>query len=243
MQDNIDPGEISKFSAMADYWWDRQGRLKALHDINPLRLHYIDARAPLAGATVLDVGCGGGILSEAMAASGASVTGIDMGAGPLSAAVAHMRTSGVSIRYKQATAEAFADAYPGAFDRVVCMELLEHVPSPQAVVSACARLVRPGGDVFFATLNRNVKSFLFVIVGAEYLLGMVEKGTHTYARFVKPCELTGWASCAGLRKMDLTGLHYNVLSRSYYLGGNAHVNYMMHFRRRDGATHGEWPEK
>jgi len=234
---NIDPHEISKFSAMADYWWNPSGRLKSLHDINPLRLGYMENRAPLAGKKVLDVGCGGGLLSEAMARSGADVTGIDMGEAPLEVAASHMAGAGLVIDYRRATAESFAEARPGTFDVVACMELLEHVPAPESVVDACGRLVKPGGDVFFATLNRNPKSFFFAILGAEYLLGMIEKGTHRYSRFVRPGELTDWGETAGLAICDLTGLHYNLLTRNYSLGGNLHVNYLAHFKRRNAPLH------
>ena len=229
---NIDPSEISKFAAMADYWWNPSGRLKALHDINPLRLGYIDNRASLDGKKVLDIGCGGGILSEAMAASGAQVTGIDMSRAPLDAAISHLRDSNLTIVYRHSTAEAFADRHPDSFDAVVCMELLEHVPHPESVVRACRQLVKPGGNVFFATLNRNLKSFIFAILGAEYLLGMVERGTHNYNRFIKPKELISWGQNIGLSICDLTGLHYNLITRRYSLGGNTHVNYLMHFNRR-----------
>jgi 2-polyprenyl-6-hydroxyphenyl methylase/3-demethylubiquinone-9 3-methyltransferase len=231
--DNIDPHEISKFSAMADYWWNPSGRLKSLHDINPLRLGYMENRTPLAGKKVLDVGCGGGLLSEALARSGAIVTGIDMGMAPLEVAGAHMADSGLAIDYRRGTAESFADSHPGFFDVVACMELLEHVPAPESVVAACGRLVKPGGDVFFATLNRNPKSFFFAILGAEYLLGLLEKGTHQYSRFVKPGELTRWGENIGLGLYNLTGLHYNPLTRKYSLGGNRHVNYLAHFKRRN----------
>ena len=229
--DNIDPSEILKFSAMADYWWNPSGRLKSLHDINPLRLGYMEDRMPLAGKTVLDIGCGGGLLSEAMAESGATVTGIDMSEASLGVAMAHMKGSGLDIDYRHATAETFADRHPGTFDLVVCMELLEHVPDPKSVAAACGRLVKPEGDVFFATLNRNLKSFFFAILGAEYLLGMIEKGTHRYHRFVRPAELIQWGKTHGLELLDLTGLHYNPLTRRYSLGGNTHVNYLAHFRR------------
>ncbi len=229
-QNNIDPSEILKFSAMADYWWNPAGKLKSLHDINPLRLGYIEDRTPLAGKKVLDIGCGGGLLSEAMAGSGALVTGIDMSKAPLEAAVSHVAGSGLSIDYRRSTAESFADGNPHVFDVVVCMELLEHVPSPSSVVEACGRLVKPGGDVFFATLNRNLKSFIFAIVGAEYLLGMIEKGTHNCRRFVKPRELIRWAEHARLGVCNLTGLHYNLLTRRYHLGGNTSVNYLAHFK-------------
>jgi 2-polyprenyl-6-hydroxyphenyl methylase/3-demethylubiquinone-9 3-methyltransferase len=226
---NIDDAEIAKFEAMASIWWDKKGVQKALHDINVLRVDYIQKRAPLTGKTVLDVGCGGGILSEAMAGMGADVTGIDAGEAPLAAARMHLKKSGLRVDYHRATAEEYARMHPEGFDVVTCLELLEHVPDPSSVVSACKELVKPGGDVFFATLNRNPKSFLFAIIGAEYILGLVRKGTHKYRKFVKPAELERWGQAAGLTLRDLTGLHYNPFSRKYSLGGNTHVNYLMHF--------------
>ena len=228
---NIDTAEIDKFEAMAPIWWDKKGPFKALHDINVLRLDYIDNRASLSGKRVLDVGCGGGILSEAMSVFGAEVTGIDMGQAPLAVAKLHLEESGLSVDYRHATAEEFSQAHPDSFHVVTCLELLEHVPDPSSVVSACQKLVKPGGHVFFATLNRNPKSFLFAIVAAEYILGLVRKGTHTYGKFIKPSELEQWATTAGLTLQDLTGLHYNPFLRKYSLGGNTHVNYMMHFRK------------
>jgi len=228
---NIDEAEIAKFEAMAPVWWDRQGDFKALHDINVLRLNYIDQRAHLAGKAVLDVGCGGGILSEAMASLGAAVTGIDMGEAALGVARLHLRHSGLNVDYRQAIAEKFARTHADRFDVVTCLELLEHVPDPASVVTACKTLVRPGGDVFFATLNRNPKSFLFAIIGAEYILGLVRRGTHAYRKFIKPGELKGWAADSGLSLQDLTGLHYNPILRRYSLVGNTHVNYLMHFRK------------
>jgi 2-polyprenyl-6-hydroxyphenyl methylase/3-demethylubiquinone-9 3-methyltransferase len=227
---NIDPKELAKFEALAPIWWDRGGVFRALHDINPLRIDYINDRVPLAGRRVLDLGCGGGILSEAMAALGAEVTGIDAGEEPLAAARLHLKESGLRVDYRQATAESFADRAPESFDIVTCMELLEHVPKPESIVSACARLVKPGGDVFFATLNRNLKSFLFAIVGAEIILRLVQRGTHSYRRFIKPLELRDWAGRSGLGFQDRMGLHYNPFTRRYSLGGNTHVNYFMHFR-------------
>ena len=228
---NIDEAEIAKFEAMAPIWWDRRGDFKALHDINVLRLDYINQRAPLAGKKVLDAGCGGGILSEAMAELGALVTGIDMGEAALGVARLHLRKSSLRVDYQQATAEQFAENHPDQFDVVTCLELLEHVPEPASVIAACKTLVRPGGDVFFATLNRNLKSFLFAIIGAEYLLGLVRRGTHRYRKFIKPAELRDWANLAGLSFKDLTGLHYNPILKRYSLGGNTHVNYLAHFRR------------
>jgi 2-polyprenyl-6-hydroxyphenyl methylase/3-demethylubiquinone-9 3-methyltransferase len=228
---NIDNAEIAKFEAMAPIWWDKNGVQKPLHDINVLRVDYINTRSSLAGKNVLDVACGGGILSEAMAALGAVVTGIDASPAPLAVAKMHLKASGLQVNYQLATAEKFAEDYSDRFDVVTCLELLEHVPRPSSVVSACHRLVKPGGDVFFATLNRNLKSFLFAIIGAEYVLRMVRRGTHSYRKFVKPAELDGWAKTAGLIRQDLTGLHYNPFLRRYSMGGNTHVNYMMHFRK------------
>jgi len=228
---NIDAAEIAKFEAMAPIWWDKKGAFKALHDINVLRLDYINKRAPLSGRRILDVGCGGGILAEAMTFSRAEVTGIDMGQAPLAVAKLHLKKSGLSVDYQRATAEEFSEVHPDGFDVVTCLELLEHVPDPSSVVLACKKLVKPGGAVFFATLNRNPKSFLFAIIGAEYILGLVRKGTHTYSKFIKPVELERWAKAAGLTFEDLTGLHYNPFLQKYSLGGNTHVNYLMHFSR------------
>ncbi len=228
---NIDEAEIAKFEAMAPIWWDRQGDFKALHDINVLRLNYINQRAPLAGKSVLDVGCGGGIFSEAMASLGAKVAGIDMGVAAMGVARLHLRESGHEVAYQKSTAEQFAKIYPDQFDVVTCLELLEHVPDPASVITACKDLVKPGGDVFFATINRNLKAFLFAIIAAEYILGLVRKGTHTYGKFIKPAELRGWAVNSGLSFKDLTGLHYNPILRKYSMGGNTHVNYLMHFRK------------
>jgi 2-polyprenyl-6-hydroxyphenyl methylase/3-demethylubiquinone-9 3-methyltransferase len=233
---NVDAEELSRFAALAPIWWDRNGVFKALHDINGLRVGYVNSRAPLAGRKVLDLGCGGGILSEAMAAWGAEVTGIDAGEEPLAAARLHLKASGLQVDYRLAMAEPFAEGAPASFDVVTCMELLEHVPNPRSVVAASARLVKPGGDVFFATLNRNLKSFLFAIIGAEIILRLVRRGTHSYRRFVKPSELRKWARRSGLAFQDLTGLHYNPFTRSYSLGGNTHVNYLMHFRRTFDAA-------
>ena len=228
---NIDIVEVAKFEAMAPIWWDKNGVQKALHDINVLRVDYINKHAPLAGKRIIDVGCGGGILSEAMASLGADVTGIDAGEAPLAVARLHLKESGLRIDYQQAAAEGFAAAHADSFDVVTCLELLEHVPHPSSVVSACKKLVKPGGDIFFATLNRNPKSFLFAIIGAEYILRLVRKGTHTYRKFVKPVELESWGKAAGLTFQDLTGLHYNPFTGNYSMGGNTHVNYMMHFKK------------
>ena len=228
---NIDADEVAKFEAMAPIWWDKNGVQKALHDINVLRVGYINKHAPLSGKSVLDVACGGGILSEAMAALGADVTGIDAGMAPLAVAKHHLKESGLRIDYQLATAEEYAATYADRFDVVTCLELLEHVPQPSSVVRACKEMVKPGGDVFFATLNRNPKSYLFAIIGAEYVLKLVRKGTHTYHKFVKPVELESWGAACGMKLRDLTGLHYNPFTRKYSMGGNTHVNYMMCFRR------------
>jgi 2-polyprenyl-6-hydroxyphenyl methylase/3-demethylubiquinone-9 3-methyltransferase len=231
---NSDPAEIAKFEALAARWWDPQSEFKPLHDINPLRLDYIDARCGgLAGKTVLDVGCGGGILAESMAALGANVTGIDLGEAPLSVAKLHGLESGIDVDYQRISAEQMATQHPARFDVVTCMEMLEHVPDPASVIDACAQLVKPGGAVFFSTLNRNPKSYLFAIVGAEYLLRLLPKGTHDYAKFIRPSELEGWARHAGLKLRDLTGMSYNPLNQRYTLGRNLDVNYLAYCTKGD----------
>ncbi len=230
---NIDRGEISKFDALASRWWDASGEFRTLHDINPLRLEYIDSRAHLKNKRVLDIGCGGGLLSEAMATRGADVTGIDMAEEPLAVAKLHLRESGLKVHYRQSTAEALASVMPAHFEVVTCMEMLEHVPEPASIVRACATLVKPGGQVFFSTLNRNAKSFLLAIAGAEYALRLIPRGTHEYAKFIRPSELDQWARSVGLMLRGCTGLHYNPLTRHYKLGGNVDVNYFMHYARVD----------
>ncbi|WP_297527207.1 bifunctional 2-polyprenyl-6-hydroxyphenol methylase/3-demethylubiquinol 3-O-methyltransferase UbiG [Thiohalobacter sp.] len=224
---NVDPGEIRKFEALAARWWDPESEFKPLHDINPLRLDYIEQRAGLAGKRVIDVGCGGGLLAEGMAARGAQVTGIDMGEAPLSVARLHLLESGLEVDYRQATAEAMAREAPAAFDVVTCLEMLEHVPDPASVVRACATLVKPGGQVFFSTINRNPKSYLFAIVGAEYVLKLLPRGTHDYRKFIRPAELARWARDTGLEVADITGMSYNPFTRVYSLGRDTDVNYLM----------------
>ena len=224
---NADPAELDKFSQLAHRWWDPQGEFRPLHDINPLRLDWIDRHAGLAGKSVLDVGCGGGILTEAMARRGATVTGIDLSDKALKVAELHLHESGLQIQYRKISAEDFAQQQAAAFDIVTCMELLEHVPEPASMVAACARLVRPGGQVFFSTLNRNPKSYLFAVLGAEYVLGLLPKGTHDYARFIKPSELARWCREAALRAEELIGMTYNPLTRVYRLGNDCDVNYLL----------------
>lgn len=224
---NIDTEEVAKFAALAEHWWDPEGDMQPLHEINPLRLRYVDERAPLAGKRVLDVGCGGGILAEGMAAAGAEVTGIDLAEEALEAARAHLQQSGLEVEYHCTTAEDMARRHPGEFDAVTCMEMLEHVPSPASVVRACSELVNEEGTVFFSTLNRNPKSFLLAIIGAEYVLNMLPRGTHDYSKFIRPSELAEWARAAGLKVEDVTGLTYNPLFKSYHLGSDVDVNYFM----------------
>lgn len=230
--DNVDQAEIAKFEALADRWWDPHGEFKPLHDINPLRLDFIDARAGLAGRRVLDVGCGGGILAEAMAHRGADVTGIDLGEAPLAVARQHARESGVAIGYRRVSVEEMAAAHPGEFDVVTCLEMLEHVPDPGSVVHACATLVKPGGQVFFSTLNRNPKAYALAVLGAEYLLRLLPRGTHDYRRFIRPSELAGWCREAGLDVREQNGLVFHPLTRRYALSTHdVSVNYLMHCRR------------
>ena len=225
---NVDPAELEKFSQLAHRWWDPQSEFKPLHDINPLRLDHIDAIAGLAGKDVLDVGCGGGILSEAMAARGARVTGIDLADKPLKVAQLHLLESGADVEYRKVSAEELAASKPHHYDIVTCMEMLEHVPDPAATVRACSELVKPGGWVFFATLNRNPKSYLFAVVGAEYVLKLLPRGTHDYAKFIKPSELAAMCRKAGLSVAGVTGMTYNPLTRRYALGRDADVNYILH---------------
>jgi 2-polyprenyl-6-hydroxyphenyl methylase/3-demethylubiquinone-9 3-methyltransferase len=228
---NADPRELEKFSALAHRWWDPGSEFKALHQINPLRLDWIDGLAPLAGKSALDIGCGGGILAEAMARRGARVTGIDLSEKALKVAQLHLLESKIAVAYEPISAEDLAARSPGAYDVVTCMELLEHVPDPASTVRACARLARPGGHVFFSTINRNLKSYLFAVIGAEYVLKLLPKGTHDYARFVKPSELARHCRDSGLAVRSIVGMTYNPFSRSYALGSDADVNYLVHCAR------------
>lgn len=225
--DNFDPAELAKFSELAHRWWDRNSEFRPLHEINPLRLEWIDGLTPLKGLRVLDVGCGGGILADAMARKGAFVLGIDLGSKALKVAQLHAleaRTEGV--HYREISAETLAASEPGSFDVVTCMEMLEHVPDPSSIVKACAALVKPGGHVYFSTINRNAKAFLFAIVGAEYVLNMLPRGTHEYARLIKPSELAAYCRVAELNLLEAKGLEYNPLSRHYWLSSDTSVNYL-----------------
>jgi len=233
MEQNADPAELAKFGELAHRWWDPQGEFRPLHELNPLRLGWIDGLAHLAGKRVLDVGCGGGILSEAMARLGADVTGIDLSEKPLRVAQLHLLESGLAVRYQLISAEELQKTSAGGFDVVTCMELLEHVPGPSSTVAACAKLVKPGGHVFFSTINRNPKSYLFAVVGAEYLLKMLPKGTHDYARFIKPSELARWCRDAGLQSVELKGMTYNPVTDQYRLGEDCSVNYSLCCIRND----------
>jgi 2-polyprenyl-6-hydroxyphenyl methylase/3-demethylubiquinone-9 3-methyltransferase len=225
---NVDPNEIRKFEELASRWWDKNSEFKPLHDINPLRANWIDNLAPVAEKKVLDVGCGGGILTEALAQRGAQVTGIDMGDAPLGVAKLHQLESGLSIDYQKSTAEDFAKQHENAFDTVTCLEMLEHVPDPSSVVRACAKMVKPGGHVFFSTINRNPKAFLFAIIGAEYVLRLLPRGTHEYAKFIRPSELANWSREADLQVNKITGLLFNPLTKKYKLSdSDMDVNYMI----------------
>lgn len=228
---NVDVAEVAKFDALATRWWDTDGEFRPLHEINPLRLDWIRQQADLNGRQVLDIGCGGGILAESMAQAGASVTGIDMAEGPLGVAKLHQIESGVSVNYQQSTAESFAADHAAEFDVVTCLEMLEHVPSPRQIVASVATLLRPGGHAFFSTINRNPKSFMLAIVGAEYVLKMLPAGTHDYQKFIRPSELDEWARAADLNLESSIGMHYNPLTREYSLGPGLDVNYLMHYHK------------
>ncbi len=225
---NVDPLEIAKFEALASRWWDRGSEFKPLHDINPLRANFIDQHSGVAGKKLIDVGCGGGILAESMAQRGADVTGIDMGEAPLTVANIHKLESGVEVDYRQCTAETMAEEKPGHYDIVCCLEMLEHVPDPGSVIAACADMAKPGGSLYFSTINRNPKAFAFAIVGAEHILQLLPAGTHEYARFIKPSELAGWLRDAGLIMENMTGLLYNPITKNYRLDAkDVSVNYMI----------------
>jgi len=231
--DNFDPAEIAKFEDLAYRWWDKDSEFKPLHDINPLRLNFIDERVNLAGKKVLDVGCGGGILSESMAVKGASVKGIDLGKAPLSVAQLHAKESNLDISYEMIAAEDIAQREPGSYDVVTCLEMLEHVPSPESIVAACSKLVKPGGHVFFSTLNRNPKSYLFAVIGAEYILNLLPKGTHEYKKFIRPSELDRWCRNTKLSSKELIGMSYNPITKHYWLGRDVSVNYMLHTKKSE----------
>ena len=228
---NADPAELEKFGDLAHRWWDPNSEFKPLHDINPLRLDWIDGAIGLLGKRVLDVGCGGGLLSEGMAVRGAEVTGIDLSEKPLGVARLHLLESGQKVDYRKVSAEQMAEDMPGAFDAVTCLEMLEHVPDPASIVDSCARLVKPGGQVFFSTINRNPKAYLLAVIGAEYALQMLPRGTHDFAKFIKPSELTRWCKQSGLEPEELTGMTYNPLTRHYALGRDTDVNYLVRATR------------
>jgi 2-polyprenyl-6-hydroxyphenyl methylase/3-demethylubiquinone-9 3-methyltransferase len=230
MNPNVDPIEIAKFSVSAMHWWDPEGQFKTLHQINPLRLNYINEKTPLNGLKVIDIGCGGGILAESMAKLGAQVTGIDMSPEALNVAKLHALESSVRMEYLHITAEEIATQRPGEYDVVTCLEMLEHVPDPMAIIQACATLVKPGGQVFFSTLNRNLKAYLFAIVGAEYILKLLPKQTHDFAKFIKPSELSEWSRKAGFTVKEMIGIHYNVLNKKFSLNADVSVNYLMHLK-------------
>ena len=232
---NVDAAEVAKFDALASRWWDPSGDFGSLHEINPLRLDWIRQRVNLQNLRVIDIGCGGGILAESMADAGANVTGIDMAEGPLAVARLHQLESQVEVDYRQATAEELAAENVAPYDVVTCLEMLEHVPEPSLVIQSCADLVKPGGNVFFSTINRNPKAFLFAIVGAEYLLKLLPQGTHEYRKFIRPSELESWARNAGLELRSSIGMHYNPVLKEYSLGPDLNVNYLMHFQRPEGV--------
>ncbi len=228
---NADPAELEKFGDLAHHWWDPNSEFKPLHDINPLRLDWIDQAIGLAGKDILDVGCGGGLLSEGMAVRGANVTGIDLSEKPLGVAKLHLLDSGQQVDYRKISVEQLADEMPAAFDAVTCLEMLEHVPNPSSVIASCARLVKPGGHVFLSTLNRNPKSYLLAVIGAEYVLNMLPKGTHDYAKFIKPSELARWVKQANLEPTEIVGMSYNPLTKVYSLGRDTSINYLMRATR------------
>jgi len=230
---NVDPAEQQKFDRIAATWWDPDGESRPLHDLNPARMAYITERVELKGANVIDVGCGGGILSESLAGQGAVVTGIDVAAKALSVAKLHLHESGCKVDYQQATAESWAERFPSGADVVTCMEMLEHVPDPASVVSACADMLAAGGHMFMSTLNRNAMSFAVAILGGEHITRIIPKGTHQYDRFIKPSELCRWLRAAGMKTEEITGIHYNPLERTARTGGHVRVNYLIHAIKKD----------
>ena len=225
---NFDQEELAKFEELAYRWWDKDSEFKPLHDINPLRLNFIDERVSLSGKKVIDIGCGGGILSESMAQKGATVKGIDLGKAPLSVARLHSKESGMDIDYEMIAAEDLAVREPASYDVVTCLEMLEHVPEPQSIIEACSRLVKPGGDVFFSTINRNPKSYLLAIIGAEYVLNLLPRGTHDYKKLIRPSELDRWVRHSGLSTKEIVGMSYNPITKKYWLGNDVDVNYLVH---------------
>jgi 2-polyprenyl-6-hydroxyphenyl methylase/3-demethylubiquinone-9 3-methyltransferase len=225
---NVDNGELNKFAELAHKWWDKTSEFKPLHEINPLRLNYIDSATGLKGKTVLDVGCGGGILSESMAEKGAKVTGIDLGEKALKVAQLHSLESGVSVDYQLVSVETLAEQQPESFDVITCLEMLEHVPNPASIIAACAKLVKPQGHLFFSTINRNPKAYLFAVIGAEYVLNLLPRGTHDYEKFIKPSELASWARTQHLSLQGQIGMSYNPITQQYSLGADTSVNYLMH---------------
>ena len=225
---NADPAELQKFSDLAHRWWDPESEFKPLHDINPLRINYIAERIKVKNSQIIDIGCGGGLISEALAALGAQVTGIDLSERALAVAKLHLKESGLQVDYRKIAAEEMATQKPAAFDAVTCLEMLEHVPDPAKTISACAQLVKPGGPVFFSTINRNPKAYLFAVIGAEYILKMLPKGTHDYSKFIKPSELSRWCREAGLEVKEIIGMNYHPLNKQYSLGNDISVNYLIH---------------
>jgi len=235
---NVDPGEIARFQSIASRWWDADGEMRPLHDLNPVRLEYVERAGPLDGRSVVDVGCGGGLLAEAMARRGAQVVGLDLAGELLEVARLHALEAGITVDYRQESVEAHAEACERRYDVVTCMEMLEHVPDPASVVRSLARLVRPGGDVFVSTLNRTPRAYLHAVVGAEYVLRLLPRGTHTYEKFIRPSELVAWARAAGLTHVDVAGLDYDPFARTAKLSSDARINYLMHFRRSAAAGTG-----
>mgnify|MGYP006149913875 CR=1 FL=1 len=227
---NVDPKELSKFDELARNWWDKNSEFKPLHDINPLRLNYITSKSEVKGKRVLDVGCGGGILTEALAAEGAIITGIDMAEKPLQVAKLHRHKSGLDIDYQLTTIEDYAEKHAGEFDVITCLEMLEHVPDPSSIVKTCRKLLKPSGDLYLSTINRNAKAYLFAVVGAEYILNLLARGTHDYEKFIKPSELAKWLRESGLTLQDLKGMTYNPITKIYKLSQDTSVNYVLHAR-------------